>query len=305
MRYFVIAILLTLPLVVGCVPAVGDAPYIDFNDVDPTVIERVEMDDLPLRVAVAAVISPEGTAESYRLLLGYLGERLGRPVELVQRRTYMEINNLLEAGQVDLAFVCTSGYVYGHDAFGMRLLVAPEVNGETVYRSLLIVPSDSDARSIEDLQGATFVFTDPISTTGRAYPIYLLTQLGYDPQSFFGHVFYTYSHDNAIRAVADRIADGAAVDSLVYRFALERDPELGDRVRVIHESPPFGIPPVVVGPNATESWIEELRRIFLTMHETPEGQEALAAIGVDRFVMVDDSAYDGVRLIHREALVSP
>lgn len=43
----------------------------------------------------------------------------------------------------------------------MELLVAPEVRGETVYYSYIIVPSDSPAQRFADLRGLTFGFTDP------------------------------------------------------------------------------------------------------------------------------------------------
>jgi len=102
----------------------------------------------PLRVAVAAVISPQGTLPSYDRLLACLGKALGRPVELVQRRTYAETNDLLRTRQVDLAFVCTGAYVRGQREFGMELLVAPQVNSETVYYSYIIVPADSPAQSL-------------------------------------------------------------------------------------------------------------------------------------------------------------
>jgi hypothetical protein len=48
--------------------------------------QTADADILPLRLAVAAIISPAGTAASYAELARYLGEKLGRPVELVQRR---------------------------------------------------------------------------------------------------------------------------------------------------------------------------------------------------------------------------
>ena len=300
----IVALVLTAALgMLGCTPhpAASSSTYIDFSEVDPTIAERATQNETPLKVAVAAVISPKGTAESYRLLLKYLEDRLQRPVELVQRRTYREINALIEEGQVDIAFVCTSAYVEGHDGFGMRLLVAPEVDGQTEYRSLLIVSADSDIRDIDDLKGKTFAFTDPISTTGRAYPTYLLRQHGYDPDTFLGRTFFTYSHDDAIRAVANGVADAAGVDSLVYAFAVQREPELAQKVRIIHRSPPFGIPPVVVGPDAPAGWITTLRDIFLNMHTDPAGQEALAAIGADRFVLIDDAAYDTVREVQNEA----
>jgi phosphonate transport system substrate-binding protein len=148
---------------------------------------------------------------------------------------------------------------------------------------------------MEDLEGKTFAFTDPMSNTGRNYPTYLVQQLGQTPDTFFERTFFTYSHDDAIRAVADGLADGAAVDSLVYDFAIAHDSSLAARTRVIHRSPPYGIPPVVVGPAIRPQLKAELQAILLGMAEDEQGQAALRTIGVDRFVTIENSAYDSAR----------
>ncbi|MBI3763291.1 MAG: phosphate/phosphite/phosphonate ABC transporter substrate-binding protein [Chloroflexi bacterium] len=262
-------------------------------------------DIVPLRVAVAAVISPRGTAESYQPLLDYLSAKLNRPVELVQRRTYAEINDLVQKEYVDVAFVCTSAYVAGARDFGMQLLFAPQVNGETVYYSFLIVPAGSPAQSMADLRGKVFAFTDPMSNTGRLYPTFLVHEFGETPQTFFARTFFTYSHDDAIRAVVEGVADGAAVDSLVYEYAVKRDPSIAERVRVIHRSPPFGIPPVVVGPNIRPQLRVELRDLLLGMAGDPDGRILLATLGIDRFVEIDDRAYDSVRELEAEVGLLP
>lgn len=258
---------------------------------------RLVSEVVPLRVSVAAVVSPQGTLESYQPLLDYLSQQLDRPVELVQRQTYAETNTLIEENAVDIAFVCTSAYIEGHDRFGMELLAAPQVNGAASYQSLLIVPAASSAESMSDLQGAVFAFTDPISFSGRVYPTYLVKQLGSTPDAFFARTFFTYNHDNAIRAVASGVADGAAVDSLVYDFAVQRDPELASQVRVIHRSPRFGIPPVVTNPTARPQLKATLQELLLNMAVDSDGRAALAALGVDEFVLLDDSAYNSVRAI--------
>jgi phosphonate transport system substrate-binding protein len=280
----------------ACAPA-GSQPvagYIDLSNRQPLPTSEGAA-ITPLRVAVAAVISPQGTVESYAALLNYLGEQLGRPVELIQRRTYLEINDLVQNGKVDMAFVCTSAYVDGHDQFGMELLAAPQVAGETVYYSLLIVPANSPAQSMADLQGKVFAFTDPISLSGRMYPTYVVQQLGHTPEDFFARTFFTYSHDEAIQSVANQLADGAAVDSLVYQFALARDPSLAEKTRVIHQSPAFGIPPVVVSPLTRPQFKADLQAILLQMDQDPAGKTALQAVGVEKFVLIEDSAYADVR----------
>jgi len=197
----------------------------------PTVVKGSK---LPLRVAVAAVISPKGTAESYAALIAYLGERSGRPAELVQRGTYAEINDLVRTGGVDLAFVCTGGYIRGQQEFGMELLVAPQVGGETVYYSYIIVPWDSNVRRLEELRGKIFAFSDPMSNTGRLAPTYMLWQMEETPDSFFQKHLFTYSHENSIKAVADKLVDGAAVDSLLYDYMVAQEPQYGAKTRIIH-----------------------------------------------------------------------
>lgn len=288
-----LAFVLSLLFLVGCASAPAGS-IIHLSELRPLPVNPAG-EVVPLRVAVAAVISPKGTAGSYQSLLDYLSARLDRQVELVQRRTYSEVNDLIESGFVDMAFVCTSAYVAGHDKFGMELLAAPQVNGETTYYSVLIVPGGSPAQSMTDLRGKVFAFTDPMSNTGRVYPTFLVQQLGSTPDEFFARTFFTYSHDDAIHAVADGLADGAAVDSLVYDFAVASDPALATKTRIIHRSPPFGIPPVVVSPGVRPQLRAELQTILLGMSDDPDGLRGLQAIGVDKFVLIDDSAYDSVR----------
>jgi len=291
-------ILFSVILLVSCspLPQTEVAGTVDLNNLQPLPTPE-GYEAVPLRVAIAAVVSPKGTLESYSPLLKYLEAKLNRPVELIQRRTYLEINDLIEHGEVDLAFVCTSAYVQGHDTFGMELLAAPQVDGKTTYNSLLIVPADSPAQSMDDLRGKVFAFTDPISLTGRVYPTSLLQQLGFTPEEFFARTFFTYSHDEAIRAVASGLADGAAVDSLVYEFAITRDPSLKEKVRVIHTSPDFGIPPVVVSPFTRPQVKAELQSLLLGMADDPAAREALSILSVERFVLIEDGAYDGVRAL--------
>ncbi len=296
MKRFVLLLFTVLLVSCSSVAQTPVAGSVDLNNLQP--LPTLDGHDaVPLRVAVGAIISPKGTVESYSPLLDYLREKLNRPVELVQRRTYLEVNDLVEHGEVDIAFVCSGPYVQGHDSFGMELLVAPQVNGKTTYNSLLIVPASSNAQSMADLRGKVFAFTDPISLTGRLYSAYLVQQLGFTPETFFSKTFFTYSHDEAIRAVASGLADGATVDSMVYEYTLASDPSLANKVRVINRSPDFGIPPVVVSPLIRPQVRAELQTLLLNMDSDPKAKDALSSIGVERFVTIEDSAYDSVRAL--------
>ena len=276
---------------VGCIEN-EDAIVIDLNEIDTTI--GIQPDIPPLKIAVAAMISPEETLIYYEDLLDRISEETGRPVELVQRKTYEEVNDLLELREIDAAFVCTGAYIDGHEKFGMELLVAPLVNGEPYYYSYIIVPDDSDANNLEDLRGKKFAFTDTMSNTGKLSPTYMLALINETPDSFFSGYIFTYSHDASIEAVAKGLVDGAAVDSLIWDYANSHNPEYTLKTKIISKSQPYGIPPVVVHPDLNPEIKTALKNILLVVHEDTEGLHTLAHIGVDKFIIINESAYDSV-----------
>jgi len=248
-----------------------------------------------MKIAVSAIISPTKTFLYYKEILDYVSRKVGVSVELVQRDTYNEVNALVKNQEIDAAFVCSGAYVDGHKEFGMELLVAPKAYGEHYYYSYIIVPADSDAASFEALRRKKFAFTDPLSNTGKLVPTYMLAMMGETPGSFFSETIFTYSHDKSIEAVAQKLVDGAAVDSLIWDYANATNPEFTSRTKIIKKSAPFGIPPVVVPQGLNPQLKEQLQDIFLNMHEDTEGKTILEKVKIDRFIKIEDSAYDPVR----------
>jgi len=252
-------------------------------------------EDKSVRIAVGGMITPREGFAYYKKLLDYIGEQLGRTVEFVDREDYAEINTLLKTQTIDIAFVCGGPYVDGHSEFGMELLAAPHAYGGTVYYSYIIAHKDSPAKSLEDLRDKSFAFTDPLSNSGRLVPTYMLAQINETPDSFFKSYDFTYAHDKSIQAVAEGLVDGAAVDSLIWEYANRTNPVHTSMTKIIKKSPPYGIPPIAVRPGIDKELKEKLRHIFLNVHNDPKGQEILKGMMVDKFVPIEDSAYDSIR----------
>ena len=254
----------------------------------------------PLHIAVGAMISPETTRAYYEELMSLIAEKMGRRAIFSQRKTYAELNELVKNREVDLAFVCSGPYTQGKEEFGMEMLAVPVANGKTVYYSYIIANSKSgNINSMKDLQNKKFAFTDPQSNSGCLVPTYMLARMGKTPKSFFSDYFYTNSHDNSIKAVAENQTDGAAVDSLIWEFINKIDPALTSRTKIIEKSPPYGIPPIVVNSALDPETKKRLKEILLTLHEDKKGAALLAKIQVDRFVEGDDRKYDTVRDMSR------
>ena len=279
----------------------GDIAVVDFSKT--TEVERPG-DRLPeypfFRVAVAAMISPKETFVSYRYLLDYIGDRLGREVHLIQRKTYGEINQLFGEGQLDLAFICSGPYAAGKDKYGFEALAIPLVRGDHLYQSYLIVNKDSPFHRLEDLRGRVFAFTDPESNTGRMVPSYWLSHMGERPETFFGKIIYTYSHDNSILAVARSLVDGASVDGQIWKYFNNRDDIHTSRTRIIKRSEPFGNPPIVASIYLPTEEKEHIRQLLFSMHRDPGGKRILDELMIDRFIAPKEEWYDPIRRMRQD-----
>ncbi len=251
----------------------------------------------PLRIGMGAMITPNEGYFYYQRLQGYIEKRLGRPVHLVDRESYDEMNGLLESGGIDAAFVCAGPYVEGKTKFQLELLAMPLVKGKPVYHSYILVHRDSTITSIKDLRGKVFAFTDPKSNSGKMVPTYMLAKMKETPESYFSRVEYTYGHDKSIRAVAEKIVDGAAVDSLIWEYLAVKRPELTGMTKIIVKSAPYGIPPFVVRAGLDPELKKSLKDILLSASKDPEGQEILKGMMIDGFVVGDDNNYDSIRSI--------
>jgi phosphonate transport system substrate-binding protein len=241
------------------------------------------------------MITPKEGFAYYRKFLDYISEKLHMDVELVDRESYAEVNNLLKTGAVDIAFVCGGPYVDGHKEFGMELLVAPVAYGVAAYYSYIIVAKDSPVYRFEELRGKKFAFTDPMSNSGKLFPTYMLARINETPDTFFKSYIFTQSHDKAIKAVALGIVDGAAVDSLIWEYENGKNPEFTSMTRIVKRSPPYGIPPVVVRPGLDPELKENLKTVFLNAHNDRKGRELLSNMKIDKFISASDEAYDSIR----------
>ena len=239
-------------------------------------------------VAVAAMISPKETFGYYRQMLDYIGERLGREVQFIQRKTYSEINELLGLGQIDLAFICSGPYAAGKEIYDLELIATPQIQKSHFYQSYLIVNKASQFNRIEDLKGRVFAFTDPDSNTGKLVPTYWLFEMEEQPELYFSKTIYTYSHDNSILAVAKGLVAGAAVDGLIWEYYHQKDPAFTSRTRIIRKSEPYGIPPLVASKHLSPELKDRIRQLFFSMHDDPKGQKILAELMIDKFITPKD-----------------
>ena len=253
------------------------------------------------RVAVGSMISAQETAVHYHQLLDYIAGKLGRQIQLVQRKTYGEINELIGLGKIDLAFICSGPYALGKEKYSFEALAMPQVRGSYLYQSYLIVNKDSLLQKLDDLKGKIFAFTDPESNTGKLVPTYWLRQQGETPEAFFQKTIYTYSHDNSIMAVAKSLVDGAAIDGLIWEYYHYRNPTFTSKTRIIKKSKPFGNPPVVASAHMPDQMKDRIRKLLYNMHLEPDGKRILDELMIDRFITPKRDSYNPILEMNKDS----
>ena len=255
-----------------------------------------------IRVAIAAMISPKETFVYYQDILQYLGRKINFEIQLVQRKTYQEVNELLLNNKIDLAFICSGPYALEKEKYEFDAIVTPIVRGNPFYQSYLIVHKDSQFFELEDLRNHSFAFSDPNSNSGSLVPNYWLHTMKERPESFFRSTNFTYSHDNSILTVAKSLVDGAAVDGHKWEYFQQKDNTYTAQTRIIKKSEKFGSPPLVASKFLSEKLKKSIQTILLSMHEEREGKEILENLLIDRFTKTEPKWYQPIQKMHKSLI---
>ena len=166
-----------------------------------------------LKIGVSATESDADAIKRYEPLRAHLEKKLGRKVELRTATDYSTVIEALKSKQVDVAYFGAAAYAKAWlvTKGGVKpLLGTLDEGGSSGYHSIIVVPSASPARRIEDLRGKSLAFADPNSTSGYLAPSFFLTEAGYEPRKFFSKTGFGGSHEMSLMAMVNGTYDAAA-----------------------------------------------------------------------------------------------
>lgn len=165
-----------------------------------------------LIVAAVPDENASGMTERFSKFTEYLSRELGVKVTLRIANDYAAVIEGQKAGNIHVAQYGPASYARAYATGAKVEPFAMQVNadGSTGYFSVFYVKKDSPYRSIQDLKGRNLGLVDPNSTSGNNVPRFALDKMKIDPDSYFGRVVYTGSHENAIIALQQGTVDVAA-----------------------------------------------------------------------------------------------
>jgi phosphonate transport system substrate-binding protein len=199
---------------------------------------------------VLGLIPAENNEEmiaKFEPMRAYLEGKLGIPVKLFTATDYASVIEAMRKKKVDIAWFGPLSYVLAEQEAGAEAFaVGVRSNGQSTYRSILVVPGDSPVQTLADLKGKNVAFVDPASTSGGLMPSYIVKQqTGLSAEEFFGTLSYAGSHDAAELAVKNKTVDAAADNDITYEKLLKEGTISAESNRILLQSDPLPGSPMV------------------------------------------------------------
>jgi phosphonate transport system substrate-binding protein len=243
-----------------------------------------------------------GVVERYTPFVNYLSKELGTKVTLRIANDYAAIIEGQRAGNIHIGMYGPASFARARvtgakvDAFAIET----NLDGTKGYHSVFYVKKDSPYQKIEDLKGKNLGLVDPNSTSGNNVPRYVLDKMNIDPETFFGKVVYTGSHENAIIALQQGTVDMAAnwwndeQESNLLRMARKNMAKAED-FRIIYKSDQIVNSPMAYLSDLPEELKAKIRDAVLNL--ATKDKAAFDKIYEGKqgpLVAVDNKAYDPV-----------
>ncbi|MDR2616039.1 MAG: phosphate/phosphite/phosphonate ABC transporter substrate-binding protein [Oscillospiraceae bacterium] len=246
--------------------------------------------------------------ESRGFLHRDLGDYLGVEVTEINAADYNAVVEAMRTKNADIASFGPVSYVQAHDRSNAEalVLVAPDGKKElTGYTSLIITQPSSSVKTLSDLEGRSFAYVDPASTSGNYVPTleFMNAFPGktnedfHSNGAFFSSVTFSGKHQNSVYAVVNGDVDAAAVASDTLRSMILNGEVSEDQFVVIHESAKIPTSPIAIRGDLPQDLKDKVKEFFLG-YRNDEYFAAIYGLTPEdnaSFIEADDSDYDYVR----------
>ena len=246
-----------------------------------------------IRVGLIPSEDSRAMLASSKELLEMLEKNLGMKVQGFVASDYNGVIEAMRSGHIEVAYLGPFSYVLGTTIAPIEAFATAETakSGRTYYHSQIITRVDSGIKTIADLKGRTFAFVDPSSTSGHLFPKAGLIKMGIDPDTYFGRVLFTGSHDANALAVANKRVDAATIADRILDTAVSKGMVKAEEIHVVWRSDPIPELPTVWRKNLPDDLKQKIKTAFLNIKDITWADQGK----LNRFVEINDKNYDVIR----------
>ncbi len=240
-----------------------------------------------LRFGSVAMDIPAVMHQRLKPLTDYLSRTLGIPVQLKLSPNMAAAIQQSASNAVDLAYLTPVAYLRAHEAGKVKLVAKTVTKGKGSFKLMIVANSQSNIKTIKDLENRDFAFGDRAALLQRA----VLVGAGLPLDKLYEYQFLGH-YDNIARAVLVGDFDaGILKDTMAYKWD-------GKGLRIIYASP--DLPPynIAASSKLSPELYEKIKTAFLSLDKNnPVHLKIIKALDpkYDGFAETRDAEYDVVR----------
>jgi phosphonate transport system substrate-binding protein len=260
-------------------------------------------DDCPSGGTVRFGIEPYDTAARltpiYEKVGKLIGDKIGCKVEIYVATGYNAEIEAMRNGKLEIGEFGPLGYVLAHQVAKAEAVAAfgGADNKPVTYWASVVTYPTSGIKTIADLRGHSFAFSDAASTSGHLFPAYGLRKGGLDPDKDVKAI-YAGSHTASFEAIYNHKVDAGELNSEQLESATQRGHYKDGDLVFLWKSDAIPTDPVAIrgdlpGP-FKKKLTDALQHLDLTSLD-PADRKIMVGAGITQLVPQPDRAYDGIR----------
>ncbi|MEG4279150.1 PhnD/SsuA/transferrin family substrate-binding protein [Microcoleus sp. MON1_C1] len=206
-----------------------------------------------LEFAVTDIQGAEDLQQNYQAFRTVIGEVLEKKIEFFPVDNYIEAAVALQSGQLKLALTGPSEYVIMRartNAVPIIAITRPN------YHSLILVPANSEIKSLAQLKGKTIGMWEVGATGGHLGPIKILMDAGLNPQSDFQ---ISMLGKKGLQAIKKQQVEALGIGLNRYKDLLKIDGLSTNDFRIIATGLPLPSDLFVASSNLPNTLVEKIR----------------------------------------------
>ncbi|HET6607557.1 MAG TPA: phosphate/phosphite/phosphonate ABC transporter substrate-binding protein [Rhodopila sp.] len=227
-----------------------------------------------------------------------LSEKIGCDVKIYVATNYNAEIEAMRNGKLEIGEFGPLGYVLAHQIAKAEAVAAfADKNGQPDhYWASLVTTPNTGIKTVAEIKGHTFAFSDPASTSGHLFPAYGLRKAGLDPDKDIKAI-YAGSHTASFEALYNHKVDAGELNSEQMESARQRGHYKDGDVIFLWKSDPIPTDPISIRGDLPESFKKRVTEALQTLDLStlPEADRKIMGLGGHRFVPQTDKAYDGIR----------
>ena len=258
--------------------------------------------DCPNGGVVRFGVEPYDTAPKLVPIYDHIGklisEKLGCEVKVFVTTNYNAEIEAMRSKKLEIGEFGPLGYVLAHQVAKAEAVAAfgtVDNKPDSYWASIVTWPA-SGIKTVAEIKGHSFAFSDPASTSGHLFPAYGLRKAGIDPDKDV-RAIYAGSHTSSFEALYNHKVDAGELNSEQVESAKQRGHYKDGDVVFLWKSDPIPTDPITVRGDLPEGFKKRLTDVLqnLDLSSLPAADKKIMGISGMRFVPQTDGAYNLIR----------